>query len=75
MACGVPAVVRGLTSLRETGGEGARYVEGDDPTAWAAAMRELIDDDAAHQLARGAAMAAAARFSWQAFAETVAAQL
>jgi glycosyltransferase involved in cell wall biosynthesis len=75
MACGVPAVVRGLASLRETGGEGARYVEGDNPAAWAALMQELIDDRAAHQLARRAALAAATRFSWQTFAKTIAAHL
>lgn len=75
MSCGVPAVVRGLSSLRETGGEGARYVEGDDPAVWAAAVQELLDEDGAHQLARGAALATATRFSWRAFAEAVAAHL
>jgi N-acetylglucosaminyl-diphospho-decaprenol L-rhamnosyltransferase len=68
MACGVPAVVRSLASLRETGGDGASYVHGDAPDAWAAAMSRLIESDAEHRSARTAASSAASRFSWEAFA-------
>jgi glycosyltransferase involved in cell wall biosynthesis len=64
MACGVPAVARGLASLRETGGAGARYIDGNDPTHWAATLRRLIEDDVEHACAREAAVNAAARFSW-----------
>lgn len=67
MACGVPVVARGLRSLRETGGEGARYVDGDDPDQWAAVLRQLVEDDAEHERARRAAIVSAARFSWEAF--------
>jgi glycosyltransferase involved in cell wall biosynthesis len=75
MACGVPAVVRGIPSLRETGGAGARYVHGDDPAGWAAAMRQLLEDAAGHERARDAAVEAAAGFSWSAMAARVAEQL
>jgi glycosyltransferase involved in cell wall biosynthesis len=74
MACGVPAVVRGLPSLRETGGEGARYIEGNDPARWSAAIQRLIDDDRAHGKAREMALNRAASFSWGAMADAVAAQ-
>jgi glycosyltransferase involved in cell wall biosynthesis len=74
MACGVPAVVRGLRSLRETGGAGARYLEGDDPAQWAVVLQQLIDDNVDHERARRAALLAAARFSWDAFALDLAAQ-
>lgn len=71
MACGVPAVVRSLPSLRETGGVGARYVEGDDPAVWAGVVRELIDDDSRYQHAREEAISAGARYSWTALAQRI----
>jgi glycosyltransferase involved in cell wall biosynthesis len=73
MACGVPAVARDLPSLRETGGGGARYVGGEDPHRWAAAMQELIVNDDEHKHAQGRALRAAARFSWESLADAVAA--
>lgn len=72
MACGVPPVVRDLASLRETGGDGPRYVVGDDPDAWAAALESLTRDEAAHRRGRQAALASAARFSWERMAVEVA---
>jgi N-acetylglucosaminyl-diphospho-decaprenol L-rhamnosyltransferase len=75
MACGVPAVVRGLSSLRETGGAGAAYVDADEPAAWTRAMRELIADERLYGEAREAAIAAAARFSWEALAADLAARV
>ncbi len=75
MACGVPAVVRSIDSLRETGGDGAIYIENDDPARWAAAIERLIEDDVAHERSRARAIDAAARFSWERCAATVAAQL
>jgi glycosyltransferase involved in cell wall biosynthesis len=71
MACGVPVVARGLRSLRETSGEGARYVDGDDPDQWAEVLGRLIEDDVEHERARRAAVASAARFSWEAFAADI----
>jgi glycosyltransferase involved in cell wall biosynthesis len=75
MACGVPPVVRGLASMRETGGAGARYIDEDDPALWGAAMRSLIESDADHQGAREAAISVAGRFSWETFAENLARRL
>jgi glycosyltransferase involved in cell wall biosynthesis len=68
MACGVPGIVRDLRSLRETGGAGASYVDTDDPGLWAAAIEELRHKGDRHEQARDAALQAAARFSWEAFA-------
>jgi glycosyltransferase involved in cell wall biosynthesis len=75
MACGVPAVVRAIPSLRETGGAGATYLDGDDPTRWAAAIGRLIEGDGEHDRARRSAIEAAARFSWDSFAAELAAHL
>jgi glycosyltransferase involved in cell wall biosynthesis len=75
MACGVPAVVRAIPSLRETGGAGATYLDGDDPTRWAAAIGRMIEDDDEHDRARRSAIEAAARFSWESFAAQLAANL
>jgi glycosyltransferase involved in cell wall biosynthesis len=75
MACGVPAVVRGIPSLRETGGTGAAYLDSDDPAEWAALMRRMIEDDTEHDRARILAMRAAARFTWDGLAEELAARL
>jgi glycosyltransferase involved in cell wall biosynthesis len=65
MACGVPPVVRALPSLRDTGGDGARYVDGDDAASWAEALRALIDDDDEYERARIAALQRASHFSWE----------
>jgi glycosyltransferase involved in cell wall biosynthesis len=67
MACGVPAVVRDIASLRETGAGGARYVQGDDPAEWARVLDEALAEDGLEQ-ARRAAVASAARYSWRALA-------
>jgi glycosyltransferase involved in cell wall biosynthesis len=75
MACGAPAIARGTRSLRETGGAGATYVDGDDPRRWAAAIQRLIADDEQYQRARELAIDAAARFSWDAVAAELAAQM
>jgi glycosyltransferase involved in cell wall biosynthesis len=75
MACGVPAVARGIRCLRETGGAGARYLDTDDPAEWAAAVKGLMEDDGEHDRARRLAIGAAARFTWESFAESLAAQL
>jgi glycosyltransferase involved in cell wall biosynthesis len=65
MACGVPPVVRDIRSLRETGDNGAAYVGGDDPSLWAESIRRLLADDDYYAHAREAAIAAAARLSWE----------
>jgi glycosyltransferase involved in cell wall biosynthesis len=75
MACGVPAVVRGIRSLRETGGAGATYLDADDPAEWAAVVKRLIEDDGEHERARGLAIRASARFTWEAFTADLLASL
>jgi glycosyltransferase involved in cell wall biosynthesis len=71
MSCGVPGVVRDLASLRETGGGATRYVRGDRPADWEAAIRSMLEDDSEHSRLRRAAQGQAARFSWARFAATV----
>jgi glycosyltransferase involved in cell wall biosynthesis len=75
MACGVPAVVRGIPSLRETGGQGATYVDGDDPDAWSAAITRMIEDNAEQDRMRALAMRSAGRFTWEGLAAELAAEL
>jgi glycosyltransferase involved in cell wall biosynthesis len=70
-ACGVPAVVRDVPVLRETGGTGTTYVSGDDPEDWAAEIGRLLVDDAAHSAARSAGLHHASGFSWEKTAEAL----
>jgi glycosyltransferase involved in cell wall biosynthesis len=74
-ACGVPAVVRDTPVLRETGGRGTTYVDGDDPSEWAAALSRLLADDAAHAAARTAGLEHARAFSWEQTAEAIRSRL
>ena len=60
MACGVPVVVRDLPALREAGGSVARYVAGDDPDDWAAAIACAMQDGSLP----ARAIQHAAGFSW-----------
>jgi glycosyltransferase involved in cell wall biosynthesis len=75
MASGVPVVARDHPVLRETGGDAAVYVEGDDPGAWSAAIERLLGDDAAHAELRSAGLSRSERFSWAAAAEAVVADV
>jgi glycosyltransferase involved in cell wall biosynthesis len=70
-ACGVPAVVRDIPALRETGGPGTTYVAGDDAQVWAQAFQRLLSDDAAHTTAQAAGLEHASHFSWKRTAEAV----
>jgi glycosyltransferase involved in cell wall biosynthesis len=74
-ACGIPAVVRDIPILRETGGPGTTYVAGDDAEAWAAALHRLLADDLVHAAARAAGLEHARRFSWEKTADAVRARL
>jgi glycosyltransferase involved in cell wall biosynthesis len=71
LACGVPAVVRDCSTLRETGAAGALFVASDDAGEWAEALASLIRDSSARHELRELAIRHAERFSW----ETVAAAL
>lgn len=65
LAAGVPAVVGDTEVAREVCGDAARFVPVDDPSAVAAEILRLLDDDAlrANLLARGAARLE--RFTWR----------
>jgi glycosyltransferase involved in cell wall biosynthesis len=67
----VPAVVRDIPALRETGGPGTTYVAGDDAQVWAQAFQRLLSDDAAHTTAQAAGLEHASHFSWKRTAEAV----
>ncbi len=75
MVSGVPAVARDLPSLRETAGDGALYVRGDDTEQWSRAVDELLNDNEVHTCARLAALEVGERYSWERMAERVAAML
>jgi glycosyltransferase involved in cell wall biosynthesis len=70
-AHGTPAIVSDLPALRETAGEGARYVPPGDAEALAAALRELAGDEALRRrLAEGGAAALEGR-TWAASARAL----
>jgi glycosyltransferase involved in cell wall biosynthesis len=56
MACGAPVVTSAVGAVPEVGGDAVLYVNGDSPSAIAAAMSELLGDEA-----RRAELGAAAR--------------
>lgn len=56
MACGAPVVSSAVGAVPEVGGDAVMYVDGDSPSAIAAAVSLLLDDDA-----RRAELGAAAR--------------
>lgn len=64
-ACGTPVVAADVDGLRHAVGPGAGALVGEhDPRAFAAALAPLLDDDAVHAAARGAALTHAARHTW-----------
>jgi glycosyltransferase involved in cell wall biosynthesis len=75
LSAGVPAVARHLPSLRETGGDGALYVDGDDPQTWSDAIARVAADDETHARLRAAGLRHVRAFSWPHFAETVVADV
>lgn len=74
-ACGVPAVVRDLPALRETGGAGTIFIAGDAPAHWAEAIHRLVSQEAAHRAAAAAGVAHADAFSWERTAAGLASRL
>ena len=63
MAVGTPVVLSDIPIFREIGGTAARYVPAKDPSAVAAALRELEDPDA-WTAASAAALAQVTNFDW-----------
>jgi glycosyltransferase involved in cell wall biosynthesis len=73
LCAGVPLVAAATSSLPEVVGDAAPLLPPDDPTAWSAAFRAILDDrDAAQERARAAKSAAIARFAWGAAAAAIA---
>lgn len=73
MAVGVPVVATAVGSLPEVLGDAARLVPDDDAAALAAALDALLTDDAERTARIAAGQAQAARYSWTATADALAA--
>jgi glycosyltransferase involved in cell wall biosynthesis len=65
MACGAPVVCSDISSLPELGGDAARYFDPADVEAMAAALAEVLSDEALCGEMRRRGFEQAARFSWQ----------
>ena len=75
MAQGTPVLCSTASSLPEVAGPAARYVADPAPEAWAAAVVELLEDEAALDALRTGGPARAAAFPWAACAAATAAAL
>ena len=76
MACGAPVLASGLPVYREVGGPAVRYVEGDAPAAWSAAMAGMLAglvDEGGRSAARAASLDRARRYGLDRFAAGIAA--
>ncbi len=65
MACGVPVLTAGTSSIPEVAGDAAVMIDPADVDAMAGAMREILEDGARRQRLAQAGLAQAARFSWE----------
>jgi glycosyltransferase involved in cell wall biosynthesis len=72
-ACGSPVVASACPAWSEIAGPGTPLVASDDPDAWVEALRPLVFDQQAHDAAKDAGRANAARFTWEACARAHAA--
>ena len=72
LACGTPVVVSNASSLPEAAGDAGLQVAPQGVDGWAAALRQCMDDEDWRPQARARGLAHAARFTWQAAAETTA---
>ncbi|MBQ0937205.1 glycosyltransferase family 4 protein [Ideonella paludis] len=71
MASGVPVITANSTALPEVAGEAALLVHPSDEGGLAAAMHEVLNDDRRAEAMRQAGVLQAARFSWDASAQTL----
>ncbi|MCU0858591.1 MAG: glycosyltransferase family 4 protein [Pontiellaceae bacterium] len=62
---GIPVVCSNLPVLREVGGDGALYVDRDDPQAAASALYDLIQNNTLRTRQIGAGLDNAKRFTWE----------
>lgn len=65
LSCGVPGVARGTPVLRETGGPGCVYVDGDDPRVWADALQDVLTGHEPYRALRRAGLQHAERYSFE----------
>ncbi len=75
LSSGVPAVVRDLDVLRETGGPGCLYVGGDNPVDWAQAIARVLRDERMRADLRSAGVAHVKRYSFSKMTDGVLAHL
>jgi glycosyltransferase involved in cell wall biosynthesis len=77
LACGSPVVVSDIAVFREVGGDAVTYARLADVADWTGAIeRVLLGERTEHgseTIDRGARLRHAARFSWKAHADTIAA--
>lgn len=64
LACGVPVLASDVASLPEVVGDAGLLLPVDDPTAWAAALDEVMSNVDLRRRLRDAGPRRAARFSW-----------
>lgn len=72
LACGADVLASDLPVLREVGGTAAMFLPGDDPQAWIETVTQKLKFPG-EATARQVRQSWAARFSWTAHAETIAA--
>ena len=69
MGHGCPVIAAAATALPEVVGASGVLLSPDDPDAWAAAMIELLTDDARREWLAEAAIARTAEFRWSSSAK------
>jgi glycosyltransferase involved in cell wall biosynthesis len=69
MAAGTPVIASDTPSLREAGGDAARYLPLGDPRLWGRAISELAGNPAERERLGRAGREQAGRFSWETTAE------
>ena len=65
MACGTPVIVSHRSSLPEVVGDAALFVDPEDPTSIATAIRHLFTDDTLAKTYAARGLARAQLFSWE----------
>ncbi|HEY6042639.1 MAG TPA: glycosyltransferase family 1 protein [Anaerolineae bacterium] len=64
MACGAPVLSSNAASLREVGGESARYFDPHDVNALANEMKSILTDAGLREYMKAQSLRQAAKFSW-----------
>lgn len=69
--CGCAVLAAPSAAVREVAGEACRFVDGDNPAAWAEVLRGLLDADAERRDRAAAGARRARQFTWDAAAEAL----